>query len=244
MTKTKGVYEWAVESVNFCLGCKNDCLYCYAKNMLDRNKLKSRDDWINMVIKPVTADRKFRLRSGWIMSPSSHDLFEDNVDLAIAVFKNILEPGNMLLIVTKPRLSVIKKICKALMAYRHQILFRFTITTGNDSTREYWEPNSSTIRERVDALSYAYTLGYQTSVSIEPYLDVHVKSLVLMLNRFVTDTFWVGPMNLDHLPKKYWNKHVLDLYSPATVKKIKKELDELMNEKIKYKDHFLTKLEE
>ncbi|MHA1416534.1 MAG: hypothetical protein ACTSRR_09785 [Candidatus Heimdallarchaeaceae archaeon] len=246
MTKTQGTKEWATRNVNFSKGCSNNCQYCYAAAMAYRfQRIKSRDQWQEMTNIEEMANKKFKKISGWIMSPSSHDITEDNLELAIKVFKNILNAGNKLLIVTKPRFNCIKKICEELQGFcKGQILFRFTIGTLDDKIRKYWEPGAPSIAERISSLVYAYFNDYKTSVSIEPFLDDYVYELVDTLLPYVTDEIWIGPMNLTHVPAHLITPALKYMYSKVNLLKIKKDIDYLPFTNIKYKDHFLNRIQD
>ncbi len=242
---TKGTKEWATKNINFCLGCSNDCLYCYAKAMAHRYGRKNRDDWQNMELRPEIGKRIFRKAKGWIMSPSSHDITLENIDLSIQVFKNILAAGNNLLIVTKPDDNWIRYLLRSLFMYEEQILFRFTITTLDDSSRYYWEPGAPSIKSRIEALELTYDLGFKTSISVEPFLDDTIVNVVKRVHPYVTGDIWVGPMNMIHVPKElHADIEPADLYSPENLLKIKQEIDSLGFNNIKYKDHFLNKIKE
>jgi len=206
------------------------------------NRFGWKENWREMENKEEMGKKKFMKRDGMIMSPSSHDITESNVELAIKVFKNILEPGNELLIVSKPKGSLIKKVCKAIEPWKKQVLFRFTIGTLNDKIRAYWEPGAPTINERLEALEYAHENDWRTSVSVEPFLDENVVGLVRVLIPLVSDTIWIGPMNKIHVPKELWTEKEKKLYSPKTLIQIKEEVDALNSNKIRYKDHFLANL--
>jgi len=237
---TSGTKEWADYNVNFSKGCSNNCKYCYAKRMAKRFGWKL--SWDEMENKEEMAEKGFTKREGVIMSPSSHDITESNVDLAINVFKHILEAGNDLLIVSKPKESLIRKICEKIVDWKEQVLFRFTIGTLDDSIRTYWEPGAPTIEDRILTLKYAYDNGWSTSVSIEPYLERNVVEIIKRLDPYITDCLWVGPMNKHHVPKDLWTEKETILYSIETREKIREEIFALKNPKIKFKDHFLSKL--
>jgi len=237
---TSGTKEWAEFNVNFSKGCSNGCKYCYARRMASRFGWKV--VWQEMENKDEMAFKTFTKREGVIMSPSSHDITESNVELAIKVFTHILEVGNNLLIVSKPKASLIKQICEALTPWKDQVLFRFTIGTLDDSLRAFWEPGAPPIQERIAALKYAYETGWSTSVSIEPYLDENVVPLIKVLEPFVTDTLWIGPMNKIHVPKELWTTKEETLYSPKTREKLRQEILALNLSKIRFKDHFLNNL--
>ncbi|MHA1874962.1 MAG: radical SAM protein [Promethearchaeota archaeon] len=237
---TKGTKEWAESNINFSKGCSNNCKYCYARKMASRFGWKK--DWEKMENKNEMAVKKFAKRKGIIMSPSSHDITYSNVELAIKVFKNILKPGNNLLIVSKPREELIKKICNEISEWKEHVIFRFTIGTLDDSIRKYWEPGAPSIQSRIKALKYAYNHGWKTSISAEPYLDDKTIDLAKQLLPYVSDTFWIGPMNKIHVPKELWTARESEIYGVAFRMKLKQEIDKLQNAKIKYKDHFLVNL--
>lgn len=246
MAKTKGTKEWAVRNVNFSKGCSNGCLYCYARANGNRFGWKKWDDWQNMENKYEMQDKKFKKVDGWIMSPSSHDITMTNIRLAVEVFRNILEPGNKLIIVTKPDENWIRFLLRNLWMYAEQIIFRFTITTLDDSSRFFWEPEAPNIHSRIECLKLAFDLGFRTSVSIEPFLDDTVVNLVNSINYYVSEDIWIGPMNMTHVPAKYkadFHEELNKLYSKENLLEIKKRIDSLdLFCEIKYKDHFLNKI--
>jgi DNA repair photolyase len=66
----------------------------------------------------------------------------------------------------------------------------------DDKILSYWEPEAPSFEERYESLCYAFTGGFQTSISAEPMLDAdNIVDLFNRLERMVTDTFWVGKMN-------------------------------------------------
>jgi len=241
LVTTTGTKEWAEYNINFSKGCSNNCKYCYARKMGARFGWKV--FWEKMENKEYMATKRFNKRNGTIMSPSSHDITDQNIELAINVFKHILEVGNNLLIVSKPKEALIRKICENIAQWKDHVLFRFTIGTLNDSVRKYWEPGAPSIEDRINSLKYAFKNGWKTSVSIEPYLDYNVISLIEHLEPFVTDSLWVGPMNKIHVPKELWTDEVDELYSIESRLKIRADIIKLNLKKIKFKDHFLNNLD-
>ena len=237
---TKGTKEWACSNVNFSKGCSHGCRYCYARRMANRFGWKKNDDWPNMENKPELAKKGFRKRQGWIMSPSSHDITQSNINLAFKVFKNILQPGNNLLIVSKPSFRIVQLLCRELHPWKSQILFRFTIGTLHDQKRRYWEPFAPSIKQRIIALKYTNDHDWNNSVSIEPFLDGEIVDLIKTIDSYVNHTIWIGPMNKIHVPKNLWTQDLTNLYSAESLMLLKNEIDTLNNKKIRYKDHFLN----
>lgn len=223
------VWQWATKSVNCCTGCSHDCLYCYAKSMAIRFKQVTAAQWPLERIRAHDVDRKHRKYDGRVMFPSSHDITPNNLDACMAVLEKLLVAGNDVLIVSKPHLECIHKICEAFGHYRdefrivkcddqsgiidefrvYRIVFRFSIGAVDDQILKFWEPNAPSYEERKAALKYAFDAGFQTSVSAEPMLDAgNIDLLVADLMPFITDSFWIGEMNHIGGFSKYSGKQI------------------------------------
>ena len=129
------------------------------------------------------------------MVPSSHDITPAHLSECLTFLKNILSPGNEVLIVSKPHLDCVKAICNELCGFKDKILFRFTIGSSDSNTLKFWEPNAPDFAERLESLKYAFSEGYQTSVSSEPMLDDNIGDVIDQVSPFVTDTIWLGKAN-------------------------------------------------
>ncbi|MBN1903693.1 MAG: hypothetical protein JW927_01210 [Deltaproteobacteria bacterium] len=198
--KNTGFKEWTKYSVNCCSGCSNDCLYCYAKGMAVRFKQLKADEWPLERVRQKDVDKKQKLYDGRVMFPSSHDITPSNIDACMVVIGKLLSAGNELLIVSKPRLDCISAICDCYSKYKNKIIFRFTIGASDERVLSFWEPNAPGYDERKLSLEYAYDTGFETSVSVEPMLDVYgVVDMVKDLEPFTTNSIWLGKMN--HLKK-------------------------------------------
>jgi len=191
-----GTFEWSVKTINFITGCKNDCKYCYAKSMGIRYKRNTVEDWSTEVVRSQELTKRIPKYNGKVMFPSSHDITPEHLDESIAILGNILKSDNFVLIVSKPQIECIQKICETFKEYKDQILFRFTIGSTDSTVLKFWEPNASSFEERLKCLKLAYRLGYQTSISSEPLLDRNVDELINKLSPYVTDTIWIGKPNL------------------------------------------------
>ena len=191
-----GTREWAPYSENCLLGCAHDCRYCYAKAMAIQYKRTTPQSWKNEALRPGILQKKFRKRDGVIMVPSSHDITPAHLSECLTFLKNILSPGNEVLIVSKPHLECIKAICKEFSGYKDKILFRFTIGSSDPNTLKFWEPNAPDFAERLQSLKYAFSEGYQTSVSCEPMLDNNIGDVIDQVSPFITDKIWLGKANL------------------------------------------------
>lgn len=190
-----GAYEWACKTVNICNGCRNDCLYCYAKCNAIRFKRKTRETWANEEISSDKIAQAGRGSPTRIMFPSAHDIHPGNLDYCLRAIRQMLDHGHTILIVTKPRFSCIRTICDELAGQKDRITLRFTITAAYDYFRELWEPKAASVSERMAALEFAFTSQFKTSISCEPMLHLSVGDLVPMVRPYVTDSIWLGLMN-------------------------------------------------
>jgi DNA repair photolyase len=195
--KVSGTKEWAKYNVNCSQGCSHNCRYCYARaNALRFKQIKNSDEWKTEKIRQNDVDKPRYKMNGTIMFPTTHDITPYNVDACLIVLKKLLIAGNNVLIVSKPHIDCIEKLCTELKYWRDQILFRFTIGAMNDDILLYWEPNAPCYDERKTSLEHAYMKGFATSVSIEPMLDAeNIYALWSDLVPWVTDSIWIGKMN-------------------------------------------------
>lgn len=191
-----GTKEWSDHSRNIFTGCAHNCRYCYAAAMaMQYHRIQNRAQWRDMVLNEKALNEKPRKLDGRIMFPTTHDIFPDDIEGTIAYLRGWLEAGNEILIVTKPHYEVIKDLCEAFTDYRDSIIFRFTIGSVDNRTLAFWEPGAPLFNERLTSLAFAFSEGFRTSVSIEPYLDGSVLAVVRETEPYVTDTIWIGTMN-------------------------------------------------
>lgn len=197
--KGTGTNEWAEFTENICIGCSNNCRYCYAAHMASTmyGGWCRRGDWSNERFNNRANIKSYPIRNGVVMFPSTHDITPFNVDAYVRVATLILEKGNRLLIVSKPRVVCIKHLVGELEPFREQILFRFTVGNMDASVTDFWEPGAPPPLERLHCLALAQENGFKTSVSIEPMLGGHSSTLEVVncVKPFVTETIWVGKMN-------------------------------------------------
>lgn len=191
-----GAKEWADKTKNYIRGCKNRCLYCSASADAIRRKQVDLGQWDKEVVNyRVVNIKNPRPKDYSIMLPSTHDFQPELLSVHIPFIRKMLAVHPKVLLVSKPRLEVIKAFCDSFSDYRDKLTFRFSIGTADDKTRGIWEPGASTIQERVASLEWAFEHGYQTSVSCEPMLDDKIDDVVRMVKPYITDTIWIGKIN-------------------------------------------------
>lgn len=244
---TSGTKEWADHNINCCLGCYNDCRYCYARKMATRFGRTTPEDWKDMKIRKDQMTRSYRKMKGRVMFPTSHDIIDipEVEEVCFKTLEKLLKSGNELLVTTKPRLSVIRKIDDRFSLDKEKIQFRFTITSCNDEFLKFWEPNAPLFQERMQSLIYAFEKGYKTSVSIEPFLDYNPEPLVKAVAAYSTESIWIGKMNYiprngigeieapfyEDVRRNYEVSHLMEIYANLKTQP-----------KVRFKDSILNKL--
>ena len=129
------------------------------------------------------------------MYPTTHDITPQYLDKHAIIISRLLETGNTLLIVSKPHLECIERLCREFEEYKNQIVFRFTIGSTNNEVLKFWEPGAPSFEERLLSLIHAHQNGFETSVSIEPMLEGNLDELIASVEPYVTDTIWLGKIN-------------------------------------------------
>lgn len=193
----RGTREWAVAEINCSIGCPHGCLYCYARyDQVTRKGRVTDSQWNQCRDLQEEVERVHPLYAGQVMFPAAHDIVPENLDSCLLVIKQLLNSGNKILVVSKPHLNCVQKLCQDFYPQRDKILFRFTITARNHEILSLWEPGAPDYQERLMCLRSCYERGFATSVSIEPMLDREdVVPMIHELLPFVSHSIWIGKMN-------------------------------------------------
>lgn len=191
-----GTGEWAVANVNIQRGCEHGCRYCYAGAMSVQYGRSTPVSWATPVLNAQAVARGYhRKQRGRVMFPTTHDITPGNIDACMVVLGKLLKVGNDVLIVSKPHVECVTRLCEELVEYKGQILFRFTLCSNDDGVLRFWEPGAPPFAERLASLKYAYDHGFHTSVSCEPMLDAGIDKVIEAVEPYVTDSIWLGRAN-------------------------------------------------
>ena len=238
--RTSGTKEWSSVSVNCVTGCTHGCRYCYAKSMALRfGTINTEEEWNTPHVRIHDVEKKRKKYNGVVMFPTTHDITPETIDPCISVLTKLLKAGNDVLIVSKPHLDCITRLCQEFVDFRHLILFRFSITAMDDDILSYWEPGAPSFNERLECLKLAYESGFRTSVSCEPMLDSpNIVGLYDTLEPFVTDSIWVGKMNeMGKRVKGGDERRIAAIVDGQTDKRIMEIYQELKDRKlVRWKD--------
>ena len=195
--KKTGTREWAEVNVNIVIGCEHRCRYCYAADMAKRFGRIAR--WTNGATAAAAAGRVAKARKkvkGRSCFPPATTLRRSSWTMRHRA-EEAAGRGERGLIVTKPHLECVERLCQELAAYKKKIVFRFTIGAMDDELLRFWEPGAPAFAERLASLKHAHGQGFRTSVSASPCSTCRTPSnSTRPLVPFVTDTIWFGKMNM------------------------------------------------
>jgi len=220
MKRLTGTREWAFHNVTIVSGCSGGCRYCYGREMALRfGRIKTPDEWNTPCVKTVEVAKRRRKFDGIVMFQGASDITPANISECLVVIKKLLAAGNEVLIVSKPHLECMQLLCEVLRPWKRHVMFRFTIGSLRDNVLKFWEPGAPGFENRFKSLSCAYFEDYRTSVSCEPFLDVHPAHIQMLFEEcrpYLSDDpaggFWIGKL-------RRWSSRV-DL-SGATEEEIK-----------------------
>jgi uncharacterized Fe-S cluster-containing radical SAM superfamily protein len=208
-----GTGDWAPKTANIIVGCTNNCVYCFAHANCNKRNVKAvlagkePEDWSTP--KFVDFDQVDLWRHTKVMFPSSHDLEMPLIEYSIEAIKRLLAKSNEVIVVTKPRLACIKRLC-AEFKPTDRILFRFTIGSFDEQLLKRYEPGAPPYAERMAALRHAFDAGFQTSVSCEPLIDTaNIREHCELLKPLVSEKIWLGEMSATGDPEA--SKHEVEL---------------------------------
>lgn len=203
MAKKTGTKEWAETSLNIARGCSHGCRYCYVRhNLVCRFKKITPEAWATPTIQQDSVDAKYGKMTGTIMFPTAHDIQPEILGDYCKVLEKLLVAGNSVLIVTKPHIECVDRICNQFAEFKDQLLFRFTIGSIHEDVLKFWEPGAPGAQERMECLKFSHHCGFQTSVSCEPFLDNDTFQLYRACRPYITESFWVGLL-------RHWNTRVM-----------------------------------
>ena len=206
--------------MNCCLGCANDCLYCYAAANAARFKRRDRHQWRREEIRlpEWAAENVARAPryAGRVMFPTAHDLTAGTLDACAATLRALLASGNDVLFVSKADPVLVRWLAIGVGAGEptwpwlaaHRPELRVSIGSPRESVLRFWEPRAPTYGQRLEALAVAGGFGWPTSVSAEPLLDAdHAAELVADVAPLVRadppgrgGEIWIGKAN--HLARR------------------------------------------
>jgi len=214
--------EYSELACNLYRGCTHGCRYCYAPACMRTTgekwhaKAELRKDILSLLEKDA---RRLKGDTRSILFCFLSDPYQP-LERTERLTRQALE------IVSKYQLNnqVLTKGCANLILEDMELMknastqLGITLCFADDNERKKWEPNASSIEDRLTVLKTTHKAGIFTWVSLEPVIDPNqALAVIRMAHRYVN--FWkVGKLN--HM-KEYektvdWGKFLFDAESLLT----------------------------
>ena len=225
-----------ISAETYCLnpyvGCQHGCRYCYATFM--KRFTGHRERWGEFVDVKVNSPellaKEARRAHKWEVIVSSvtdpYQPLERRYELTRQCLRILLEHQQPVSILTKSSL-VLRDI--DLLARFDQCEVGLTITTDKEEIRRVFEPHSSPIPERINALETLHRHGLRTYAFIGPILPQDPQRLAERLRRLV-DFVYIDRMNYCGKIVGLYRKHGLEFgLEPGYFHHISQRLKEIFS---------------
>ena len=190
--------------INPYIGCQHACKYCYAESYT-RRFTKHEENWGDFVDVKINApdvlarEVKKKPRGAVFLSSltDAYQPVEREYDLTRKLLEILLQHQFPISIQTKSAL-VLRDLDLIRKFHRREV--GFTITMLNDDVRKLFEPNSSSVSERLHAIAELRENGVKTFVFFGPILpyvsDQDLEEYFHQIVNVGTDYLYVDKLNL------------------------------------------------
>lgn len=228
---------------DYCLnpytGCQINCRYCYARLFMIRysGHKEAWGEFVDVKVNsPLLLKKQLeRAKRGivWISSVCDpYQPLEAKYTLTRQCLKELVVRQFPVNIQTKSKL-VLRDL--DLFLEFEEIEVGFTITTDDEGVAELFEPNASSVKERLNALEQIRSKGIKTFAFVGPLLPGNPEKLVGLLEGKV-DRVFIDRMNYISTIRGFYNQQ--DLKRAATDSFFQKHKERLISELEKRKMKF------
>jgi len=191
-------------TINPYVGCEHGCTYCYARFI--KRFTGHTEEWGQFVDVKINAPsllqheiRKKKTGRVWISGLGDpYQPLEREYELTRRCLEILARHGWPVTIQTKS--SLVLRDIELLKKFK-RLEVTFSIATADENIRRLFEPNSPSLRERIEALEKMHSEGVKTSAMIAPMLP-GAEGLALQL-RGIVDHVLIDRMNYHYADRVY-----------------------------------------
>lgn len=199
--------------VNTYTGCQHDCKYCYARLFMRRYS-GHEEPWGEFVDVKVNAPevlRKQLLRAKrgtvWISSVCDpYQPLEERYRLTRQCLEELLKVQFPINLQTKSKL--VSRDLDLIKQFENKLV-TITIATDKEDMATLFEPQASTIRERLKTLELFHSSGIPTAVFVGPILPGNPERLAAQIQG-IADRVLIDKMNYLSTIRGFYKKHGLE----------------------------------
>ncbi|MGC8812197.1 MAG: SPL family radical SAM protein [Candidatus Aenigmatarchaeota archaeon] len=191
--------------INCYVGCQHSCTYCYAE-YYTKKYTKHKEGWGSFVDAKINAPEVLRKeilkkKKGSVFLSSLTDPYqplEKKYELTRKCLEILLRNNFSVWVQTKS--SLILRDLDIMKKFKERCEVCFTITSLNENFRKVFEPNSSSVEEKLDAIKILKENGIKVSVFFGPVLpfisDENLEEYFEVVKELGVDEVWVDKLNL------------------------------------------------
>jgi DNA repair photolyase len=195
-----GLYD-SKYSINPYRGCSNSCIYCYAPYVLREGR-----KWGSFVDVKTNAsevlEKEIRKKnSGNVLISSVTDPYQP-LERKYEITRKILEKlkNTKLFVSILTKSSLVLRDIDLLKQLNCEV--GLTITTLNDNVRKIFEPNASSVEDRINALKKLKDAGIKTYIFFGPMLpyisDRNLEDTLKKLAELKPEKIYFDKLNIKH----------------------------------------------
>ena len=183
--------------INPYVGCPNKCLYCYAAYMSSFSKHS--EEWGEFIDVKRTAKKinTFKIKNKKVMISTVTDpynSYEKKYKVTRMIMEQLVKSEAFITIVTKSKLVLRDVDLFKKMKY---LEIAISISLLDENLKKKIEPNSSSIKERLETLKELKQNGIKTIVFISPIIpEITDFKKIIEATRDYTDEYWFDKLNL------------------------------------------------
>lgn len=185
--------------INPYIGCEHACVYCYAAYYARkyRNRTERWGSYVDVKINAKSVLLREIRKNGIIYLSSLTDPYqplEKRYKLTRKILQILLRHNRTVIIQTKS--SLVLRDLDLLKKFKNATV-GLTIITLNENVRKIFEPNASSVKERVNTLKVLKENEIDNFVFVGPILPhlTHTREIVRSTKKF-TDKFFFDKLNL------------------------------------------------
>jgi DNA repair photolyase len=195
-----GLYD-SKYSINPYRGCSNSCIYCYAPYVLREGRKWG--SFVDVKINaPEVLEKEIRKNnSGNVLISSVTDPYQP-IERKYEITKKILEKlkNTKLFVSILTKSSLVLRDIDLLKQLNCEV--GLTITTLNDNVRKIFEPNASSVEDRLNALKQLKDSGIKTYIFFGPMLpyisDRNLEDTLKKLAELKPKKIYFDKLNIKH----------------------------------------------
>lgn len=204
--ETKGrAREYRELACNLFTGCDHGCLYCYAPDVMHRDrKAFQRPSPRKGIIHKLRRDAEGYGRSGeqrqilFCFTCDPYQRFDEELGITRKAIEICHENGLAISTLTKGG----SRALRDLDLFTDQDSFATSLTLLDEAESRKWEPGAASPQERISVMKTFYDAGIPTWVSLEPVIDPFATMDMIRQTHSFVDEYKVGIMNYHPIGKR------------------------------------------